>query len=70
MSAFPNHSICLACWVARNPGREPYRLVDDFERAEACCFCATPTKDGIYVREKNERVACKTDHTKKPAAVA
>ncbi len=62
MSAFSNHTICEACWKKRNPGREPVRMVDDFAIAEKCCFCGEATKARIYVREKNESVACKTEH--------
>ena len=64
MSAFSNHSICEACWVKRNPGRTPVTVTDDFHAAETCCFCRYDTKDGIYVREKNDAVACKTDHSR------
>lgn len=43
------HSICLACWKTRNPGREPIALKEP--EIETCCFCGAETCDGIYVRE-------------------
>lgn len=63
MSAFSNHTICEACWKTRNPGRVPFVVTDDFRVVEKCCFCCADTKDGIYVREKNDAVACKADHS-------
>lgn len=54
-----NHQTCTDCWKTRNPGRTVFRAVDDFQPVVRCCFCNADTQDGIVVREKPEKVACK-----------
>jgi hypothetical protein len=51
-----SHSLCDACYAKREPGREPYRIVNpdapEGERegayVEVCCSCGQPTTAGIY----------------------
>jgi hypothetical protein len=42
--------ICICCWEERQPDREPVRLREPED--ERCCWCGTPTRSGIYVRER------------------
>jgi hypothetical protein len=43
------HAICAPCFAARNPGREPVRILPPDD--EQCCYCGAPTRDGIYIRD-------------------
>lgn len=45
------HAICDACWLSREPYRNPYRLAGGDQEMERCCFCDTYTFSRIYVRE-------------------
>lgn len=48
------HAICTRCWQARNPEREPHRVMD--YNTVQCCYCGTPTDAGIYVRDDARKV--------------
>lgn len=53
------HALCEACWKAREPGREPFRLVDVGivdRKTETCCRCGEPTTTGIYVRANQQEM--------------
>ena len=54
------HTICEACWRKREPGREPVRLKNP--TAEPCCFCGAVTRDGIFVRQDPQDLACQAAH--------
>lgn len=56
-----NHAICMNCWNAKNPDREPVRLPEEFldETAEPCCYCGKPQQTGIFVRADPLVMPCK-----------
>jgi hypothetical protein len=60
MSSRWTHSICAACWNAREPLTR--RAFPDASNAEdKCCFCGAVHRSGIYVRHDPEdpRLKCK-----------
>lgn len=61
-----NHVSCQRCWDERNPTRAPIEVIDPPE--EKCCFCALPTKSGIYVRGNPSTTPCGGDHGQEPEA--
>jgi len=42
------HPMCLPCWNAQHPDREPVTLTNPDN--EICCWCSMVTEDGIYTR--------------------
>jgi hypothetical protein len=61
MSSQWTHSICEQCWVGKNPGREPHRVVRESRfnaDKELCCYCGREHQSGIFVREDPSSVAC------------
>lgn len=42
--------ICNGCWTARNPDHPSTVKILLRARSEECCYCAAPTRSGIYVR--------------------
>jgi hypothetical protein len=56
------HSICVECWIARNPGRKPVRVITE-EKPQPCCFCGDSHVSGIYVRHDPEELICKGEHS-------
>jgi hypothetical protein len=51
------HAICVECWNKRHPDRPTAGR--GVGASHACCFCARPTSDGIYVRESPANVSCR-----------
>lgn len=60
MSSRFTHTICVDCWIKKNPDRQPTRVTGF--KCETCCYCKSPTLDGIYVRGKPEETPCKGIH--------
>lgn len=60
MSGRWDHAICDGCWKKREPGRDPVRL--KLMQCETCCFCGSPTVDGIFVREDPQKALCHGAH--------
>lgn len=55
-----NHAICYSCYSERYSERIPGRIKDaDWE---LCCFCRTPTHDGIYFRSHPIDTLCRGYH--------
>jgi len=54
-----SHAMCAACWNKRSSNHQPTRIVFNIP-LELCCYCGTPTKDGIYVRAEldDPKVLC------------
>ena len=42
--------ICASCFLERNPGRIPTRMVPRPKDVEICVDCGTGTRSGIYIR--------------------
>lgn len=42
------HLMCVACWIDKNPGRQPHRLSEP--QKETCAWCGKENTDGIYMR--------------------
>lgn len=54
------HSICIQCWIDKNPGHAPHHVYP--AECDVCCFCGRETTDGIYVREDPNTTPCKGKH--------
>lgn len=63
MSLWQSHSICVACWNAKNPDRVPVIVVGIGGPPATCCFCGQPTDSGIYVvrGKRSELPHCKCE---------
>jgi hypothetical protein len=56
------HAMCGTCW---NTQRLPVLPIRSLTAAvmEICCFCETPTRSGIYVRQDDHQaLPCKGKH--------
>jgi hypothetical protein len=69
------HTICDACWTWRclerdEPGREPVRIVERLRSEVKCCFCATDTRSGIFVRDDpaSPELRCGGEHAEERKA--
>jgi hypothetical protein len=51
---YSRHAICDACWVKREPNREPVRIKPEYCEEEYCCWCGITHRSGIYVRASSE----------------
>jgi hypothetical protein len=54
------HPMCDPCWVEEMGLREPVRMAR--AAAERCCWCAAPTRSGIYMREDPAKLDCEGIH--------
>lgn len=54
-----NHVICEDCWDDENPDRPASRVVS--LKINACCFCETETRAGIFFRADPAGVQCGGD---------
>jgi hypothetical protein len=55
------HASCSTCWAMH---RLPVLPIRNLTAAvmEICCFCETPTRAGIYVRQDPKDITCKGKH--------
>lgn len=56
------HSICLPCWYEKFPFHDPTVSVSRVGKDSKCCYCESPTDDGIGIREDPAKVACGGKH--------
>ena len=54
------HAICVSCWTAKHPDRDPAarmnaRGLSEFG-VDDCCYCGKPASEGIYVRDNPQVV--------------
>lgn len=53
------HSVCDECYAELEPGRTPYRLVEEHKlRSIICCRCGDVHTSGIWYRRDPDLLHC------------
>jgi hypothetical protein len=52
------HPLCMPCFAALEPRRQPIQMTEAYRMEEVCCRCLLETTDGIYYRADPATLGC------------